>query len=347
MRVFHVESRTLVPRHIPLNHSIVTFEIASQMQILVIGAGELGMAVLRALASKRPSQAQAQAQAQGEHGGVEVTVLMRPATISAPKGPKKSDVETLRSLDIHILPGDIVHDSIAQLGTLFKAFDIVIGCTGFTSGGPIQVKLAQAVLSAGVPRYVPWQFGLDYDASGRGSACDHFDEQLDVRDMLRAQSSTEWIIVSTGMFTSFLFEPSFGVVDVDRGVVRALGRWSHELTLTTADDIGLLTAEIVLAEKPRLKNQVVYVAGDVVSYTRVAEIVEGVLGREMTKEEWSVPRLQQDLAEDPDNLIKKYRVVFAQSKGVAWNVETSFNGSKGVAVTKVQQWAEANLTRLR
>jgi len=68
--------------------------------------------------------------------------------------------------------------------------------------------LARAVLDAGVRRYVPWQFGVDYDVIGRGSAQDLFDEQLDVRDALRSQSGTEWVIISTGMFTSFLFEPS-------------------------------------------------------------------------------------------------------------------------------------------
>ena len=90
------------------------------------------------------------------------------------------------------------------------------------------MKIAQAALEGGVRRYFPWQFGVDYDVLGRGSAQDLFDEQLDVRDLLRGQSSTEWVIVSTGMFTNFLFEPSFGVVvfDGEKGegtIVRGLG----------------------------------------------------------------------------------------------------------------------------
>ena len=32
--------------------------------------------------------------------------------------------------------------------------------------------------------------------------------------LLRAQRATEWVIVSTGMFTSFLFEPDFDVVNL-------------------------------------------------------------------------------------------------------------------------------------
>jgi hypothetical protein len=48
-------------------------------------------------------------------------------------------------------------------------------------------------LDAGVKRYFPWQFGVDYDVIGGGSAQDLFDEQLDVRDLLRSQDRTEWL----------------------------------------------------------------------------------------------------------------------------------------------------------
>jgi hypothetical protein len=44
----------------------------------------------------------------------------------------------------------------------------VIGCTGFVTGRCIQVKLAGAALDTRVTRYVPWQFGIDYDIIGRG-----------------------------------------------------------------------------------------------------------------------------------------------------------------------------------
>ncbi|MGF6660693.1 hypothetical protein QF000_002338 [Paraburkholderia atlantica] len=67
----------------------------------------------------------------------------------------------------------------------------------------VQLKITQAALDAKVKRYFPWRFGVDYDIIGRGSAQVLFDEQLDVRDLLRAQTGTEWVIVSTGMFTSF------------------------------------------------------------------------------------------------------------------------------------------------
>lgn len=61
-------------------------------------------------------------------------------------------------------------------------------------------------------RDLPWQFGVHYDVIGKGSVQDLFDEQFECETLLRSQQAMEWIIVSTGMFTSFLFETSFGVV---------------------------------------------------------------------------------------------------------------------------------------
>src|SRR4029079_6477685 len=100
---------------------------------------------------------------------------------------------------------------------------------------------------ADVNRYLPVEFGVDDDVIVKGSAQDLFDEQLDVRNLLRGQDRTEWVIVSTGMFPRFLFEHSLGVVDLARNTVHALGAWDNAVTVTTAEDIGALTAQILLA----------------------------------------------------------------------------------------------------
>ncbi len=299
--------------------------------ILVLGAGELGMAVLCNLA-KRVAR----------FPGTTLTVLLRPSSVSSHDPGKQRDLAALRSLGVNFLPGDLAADSPASLAALLKDFHTVIGCTGFVGGRGTQLKLARAVLDAGVPRYFPWQFGVDYDVIGRGSAQDLFDEQLDVRDLLRSQDRTEWVIVSTGMFTSFLFEPSFGVVDLAQNTVHALGSWDTAVTITTAEDIGALTAEILFAE-PRIVNRVVYTAGDTVTYARLADIVESVLGRKVRRVEWSVPRLKDELAQDPDNAIKKYRVVFAEGRGVGWEADKTFNAQQRIEVMGVERWAQENL----
>jgi len=298
--------------------------------ILVLGAGELGLAVLREVARMAAPR------------NVQVTVLLRPATLHSTAPDKQRELAELRGLGVELLAGDLVSDSQSELAALFAPFDTVISCIGFAAGPGTQRKLTGAVIEAGVKRYVPWQFGVDYDVIGRGSSQNLFDEQLDVRDLLRAQQGTQWIIISTGMFTSFLFEPSFGVVDLAQNTVHALGDWDTAVTVTTPEDIGLLTARIVFSEPP-IANQVVYTAGDTLTYGELADTVDAVLGRTVKREPWSVPALQADLAQAPEDLLKKYRVVFAQGNGVAWDPAGTFNVQQQIEVTSVADWIDANL----
>lgn len=299
-------------------------------RILVLGAGELGLAVLRGLAARATD------------GSASVSVLLRPSAIDNPAADKRAEIEAIRALGVSIEAGDLVGASVEALAGIFQQYDTVISCVGFAAGRGTQRKLAQAALEGRVGRYVPWQFGVDYDLIGRGSPQDLFDEQLDVRDMLRAQQRTEWLIVSTGMFTSFLFEPTFGVVDLRAGRVNALGSLDTAVTLTTAQDIGRLTAAIVL-EQPRIANQVVYTAGDTITYGELANLLERVTGRSFERVEWTVPHLLAALAEAPDDNLRKYRAVFAQGLGVAWDMARTYNAQRGIDVTRAEQWARANL----
>lgn len=303
----------------------------SNTSFLVLGAGELGMSVLRALASRAASSPD-----------TTVTVLLRPSTIDSDDPDKQRNLAELRSLGVSFLSADLVASSTAELSTIFKDFDTVISCTGYLSGPGFQLKLTHAVLDAGVRRHIPWQFGVNYDVIGRGSAHDLFDEQLGVRDLLRSQDLTEWSIVSTGIFTSYLFAPFFGLVDLEHNSVHALGTWDNAITVTAAEDIGVLTAEICFAE-PRVVDGFVYTAGDTLTYARLADIVDSVLDRTVRRVEWNVPELKSELEKDPDDPIKKYRVVFAEGRGVSWSLDRTFNDQMGIEVIDAEQWARKNL----
>ncbi|SDA24570.1 aromatic alcohol reductase [Sphingomonas sp. NFR15] len=290
---------------------------------LVIGAGELGLAVIAGLLERNPESARS------------TSVLLRPPAAEGKVGRQ------LRDKGLQIVHGDLATETVDGLAAIFAGFDTVICCTGFVGGPGTQRKITTAVLQAGVERYVPWQFGVDYDVVGRGSGQDVFDEQSDVRDMLRGQSATQWVVVSTGMFTSFLFEPAFGLVDLERAQVHALGSWDNRLTVTTAEDIGRLTA-IILAHQPRIRNEVVYVAGDTFSYARLADMVADHLGRDVERVLRDMDRLRSEAAAHPDDGMRKYRLAFARGTGVAWDKAGTFNAARGIDVTDVPTWLRRN-----
>ena len=76
-----------------------------------------------------------------------------------------------------------------------------------------------------------------------------------MRELLRAQADTEGSSSRPGMFMSYLFEPEFGMVDLEKSEVRALGDLDTAVTLTTPNDIGALTAEIVFAEPTEIDTE--------------------------------------------------------------------------------------------
>jgi len=299
--------------------------------ILVLGAGELGQPVLRNLARRA-----------GKAKETTISVLLRASAISSDDLDKQRAIAEIRELGIEIVIGDLVKSSVDELASLFARYHTVIGCAGYAAGIDTPMKLAKAALQARIPRYFPWQFGVDFDVIGRGSPQDIFDAQLDVRELLRAQTQTEWVIISTGMFMSYLFEPEFGVVDLKNSEVHALGSLDTAVTLTTPEDIGKLTAEIVFAE-PRISNEIVFLAGDTVTYGEVADKLEAGLGRPFRRSEWSVPFLMEELAKDPQNMMRKYRAAFAMGRGVAWNKAGTFNERHSIPVTDIDAWIHANL----
>ncbi|KAL3302054.1 isoflavone reductase [Colletotrichum asianum] len=299
------------------------------MSVLVLGAGELGSAMLKALTShpSRPNDAN-------------ISVLLRPSTISSTDPSKSKSVSDIKALGVSVEAGDVVNDSIADLAALFSKYDTVISCTGFVGPTGTQRRICQAALQSSVRRYIPWQFGVDYDVIGRGSPQVLFDEQLDVRDMLRAQTNREWIIISTGLFMSFLFVKEFGVVDFEERKLRALGGWDVEITVTGPEDIARMTAEVVFEPRgiPGNGSNVVFVAGDTISYGRIADLVEKRFNEiEFTREEWGMRLIEASLQKDPGNVWNKYRGIFGAGSGIAWPMEKTLNYQRGIKLEDLEK----------
>ncbi|WP_034946028.1 aromatic alcohol reductase [Erwinia oleae] len=298
----------------------------SAIAVLVLGAGELGMPVLRAMSRKAQS-----------HSQVTVSVLLRTPAAHAASGSQKARRDALADLNISVVEGDLQQQSVAELSALFRSFDAVINCSGFVGGPGTQIKITQAVLQAKVPRYFPWQFGVDYDIVGKGSGQQVWDEQLEVRHLLRAQRETDWVIVSTGIFTSYLFDPAFGVVDAANKTVYAPGDWQNAVTLTTPEDIGVLTAEIFF-HQPEIRNEVVYIAGDTLTYEALADLMQARWQGEITRKLLDKETLLADVQARPDDVAAKYRLAFARPDGVAWDKSETFNARHKIATITAEQW---------
>lgn len=323
--------------------------------ILLLGAGELGTAILRAL-SAHPALV-----------NTRTTVLLRPPSLG--DATRLDSLRALRPKNLSFTALDLsVPTARADLTAHIRdaGYDVVISCTGFTtngSGDGTQHMITAAVLDAGVgkggsvQRYIPWQFGVDYDVIGPEAAGGLMKEQVAVRSLLRGgDSGVEWTIVSTGMFMSFVFEDRFGAVQGLRGVldgdetieghgeviVRGLGGWGNAVTLTDAEDIGKVVADVLAAPPGRNDRggSVVFTSGQTVTYRELADIVEKVVGgkRNVRREEWTPEFLRDELKKDPELPMKKYRVLFGEGKGVSWDMGMTLNSHRDMKTMGVEEW---------
>jgi hypothetical protein len=304
--------------------------LPSPIRILLLGAGELGTAFLPHL-SPLPN--------------TNITIGIR--------SPHK--YTHLESTNIFLTAIDLCSPS-SQLSEAFSNFDILVSATGFGQTPESILKLANEVLAAGKLRkergegkiwFFPWQFGVDYDITLDGQGLmPLFGAQKKVRDLLRstaAESNVKWTIVSTGIFMSFLFEPFWSIVDRSKEserkiVVRALRDWKHGVTVTHVHDIGRVMGRIVAGDVDG-EDKVLYVAGETVSYGNLADVVERVSKRRVEKEAWSIEYLEEELRKDPEDGIKKYRLVFARD-GVWWKGKGTVNDVLGMQMMSVEEYVK-------
>ena len=323
----------------PGNTIVISFEVSfsiamASRKILILGAGELGIAITDALLTHVAYDAASTA----------VTVAIRHSTLASLDTDSSSRMDSLkayRSRGVAFSSTDLVADSERCISDLFRQHTCVIHAGAMTLPEGTQLKVTRAALAAGVEEYVPWQWGVDYDIIGRQGGLSLFSEQCDVRELLRSQSRTKWFIVSCGVFMSFLFEDFWGVIvrDSESKIigVRALGGWDHLITATTVEDIARCNAELVLVDIDK-RDKAVYIAGDTMRYDEFAEVIERVVGHEVTKELWSTEELSKKSKEEPGEKLFKYRLVFSEGRGLAWEKKGTFNGVKSIEMEGIEAY---------
>ncbi|KPI41848.1 uncharacterized protein AB675_5640 [Cyphellophora attinorum] len=332
-----------------------------QRPILLLGAGELGLALLHHLTT-HPSFSPTL------HP---VTLALRPSTFTDPN--RAADLASYRAIHpaVSFLGLDIA-DAATTVEVLAAKFGeggygTIIHANGMTLPPGSQRKLTEAVLlyaaaeegdsgkKRGV-RYLPWQFGVDYDILGPRNAGDGlFSEAYGVRELLRSpqnQGTVEWLVVSCGIFTSFLFEEIWGVVTTtpEKQIrVRALGSWEDGITATTAGDIARVTAELVLEPHGYVKEwreNKVYIAGETLTYAQLVDTVQRVTAREVLRDQvWdraTTAREVQNASADQKK-IWQYRAVFGGGEGVSWPVEETWNQKRGWVMEGIEGWLTKNL----
>jgi len=227
--------------------------------VLVVGAtGMLGRKIARALLAKR--------------GLADVRLMVRPD--SAEQAKTRAALDSLVKLGGRVMMGDLADR--ASLVEATRGVEVVISAL---QGGPdVIVEGQKALLDAakrnGVRRMIPSDFAVDLFEVEEG-----WHPLLNMRreaDRTIAASGLEHVHVLNGVFMEYLFEPQFGVFDVEHGTAAYWGDGTAELDMTTTDDTALYTAEAALDRSlPSGKFAIIGDRMDVLAAGRVFEEVRG------------------------------------------------------------------------
>ena len=231
--------------------------------VLVVGAtGMLGGKIARALLDQGPA--------------AKTRLLVRPGSADDPK--LKSALDELVRRGATVVHGDLA--DLKSLNGATSGIDVVISAL---QGGPeVIIEGQKALLDAakrnGVRRMIPSDFAVDLF-----EVKDGWHPLLNMRkeaDQAIAASGLEHVHILNGVFMEFLFEPQFGVFDVEKGTVAYWGDGKTKLDMTTTDDTARLTAAAALdASLPSGKFAI---AGDCIDVLAAAALYERILGKHFT-----------------------------------------------------------------
>lgn len=200
-----------------------------------------------------------------------VRALVRDLTPSAVD--KKQQLEDWMSRGVEPVVGDVMDRESLREGV--KGSDVVISAVGNVE--PIldmgQKNLIYACKAAGVRRFVPSDFSVDYFNVELGDNY-NLDYRITTFAFLK-ESGVPWTSVLNGAFTEVQFTDFAGLLDQDTGTFSYWGDGETPCDFTVTEDAAAYT--IAAALDPEMENRVCRVAGDVLTMKAVKSVTETVL----------------------------------------------------------------------
>ncbi|MCK9707706.1 NmrA family NAD(P)-binding protein [Pseudomonas syringae] len=223
---------------------------ATALPIVVAGAtGDLGHRVVRALAER----------------GAHVIALVRPGTEPARLNGLRNSTTTITPVSLDDAQGlrRAVAGSGCVVSTLNGLEEVIIEQQG---------RLLEAAVAAGVPRFIPSDYSLDYTRTRPGD-----NRNLDLRRRFVTQLDAADISVTSILNGGFLelLEGDAPIVLPGRRVLH-FGDAQQSLDFTAKDDVAAFTADAALdSHTPRFLR----IAGNSLSPAQIASLLTELTGQ--------------------------------------------------------------------
>jgi uncharacterized protein YbjT (DUF2867 family) len=234
-------------------------------------------------------------------------------------GEKEKQLADWVSQGVEPVVGDVMDRESLLSG--IQGADIVISAVGNVE--PIldmgQKNLIYACKAAGVKRFVPSDFSVDYFKADLGDNY-NLDYRITTFAFLKA-SGVPWTSVLNGAFTEVQFTDFVGLLDQKAGTFSYWGDGETPCDFTLTDDAAAYT--IAAALDPKMQNRVCRVAGDVLSMKGVKSVAEKVLDRPLQEvcrgsvddlRDWIAEKKRAAMTHD-DYLAAQYHWMMVSGKG--------------------------------
>ena len=289
--------------------------------ILLAGAaGDLGARIARALVAR----------------GATVRALIRPNTPESDRARLTARLTALGAEPVMVDPTD--RDALTHA---CEGVACVVSALNGLSGTIIdrQGLLLDAAVQAGVPRFIPSDFALDFTKTRPGR-----NRNLDLRRAFAIRAERAPIKLTSILNGAFLDMLGAEMPLIQPAIRRVLywGDSNTKLDFTAKDDVAAFTAAAALDDKtPRLLR----IAGDTLSARELAAVMEHVTGRPWRTQGLGGPRTLDTLIRIAKAVAPQPAAVFPPWQGMQY-VRDMFSGEgqlrpldndryPGIAWTKV------------
>ncbi|MBO0791608.1 MAG: NmrA family NAD(P)-binding protein [Ktedonobacteraceae bacterium] len=237
--------------------------MTSLTTILVVGAtGLLGEKIARELLAKE---------------SVTTRLLVRVASTGSAE--KQARIRALQAAGAQVVEGDL-HD----LESLKRACEGVTAIISSVQGEENiivagQQNLLRVAEAAGVQRFMPSDYAIDYFKHEEGDN-GAFDLRRRFAAILKA-SRVPYTILLSGAFTEVELSPWGTLIDEQARTFSYWGDGQTTFDITASDDVAKYAVEAIL--DPGKANQVVQVAGDVLTMKQFLAIYQEVIGEQLVE----------------------------------------------------------------
>ena len=290
---------------------------AAPLRTLVVGFGNIGSSIVRALASA------------DYRGRLSPALLVRSSSLQ--NEAKAAKVRSLQALGVELVHGDC-DDPTAELAARLRGFHTVVSVVGGPSFRDAQLNLLEACKQAGVKRFIPSDWSVDTEAAGEGHALSRlYDNKRAVTEALRvSEPALDYVRVMPGLYAELLFSP-WGGVDIANLTVTAPYSLDTRVTFTSTADIGRITAALLLSDD--VHRAVVNISSDTLTFAEIADTIERITGKAVQRRVWAASDIDAAIAAPTRSVKAEAAKFLGEGRGAWWEQSASWNNQPAHRVT--------------